>query len=136
MEMFERPQRYSGSNLDPANVTFRPRAFAPGVYALMASPMPRDNSGLIVGENASLVIDAGVNGATARKVQDIVRNLTDVRIRYLVNTNYHGDHTFGNYGFPDTVEIIAHRLTAESMSDPGLRKKGPQPQSLRKRAGH
>ncbi|HEY1214063.1 MAG TPA: MBL fold metallo-hydrolase [Bryobacteraceae bacterium] len=123
MEMFERPQLYSGPNLDPANVTFRPRAFAPGVYALIANPMPRDNSGLIVGDKASLVIDAGVNGATARKIQQIARKLTDVPIRYLVNTNYHGDHTFGNYAFPDTVEIVAHRLTAESLSDLAYEKK-------------
>jgi cyclase len=117
MEMFERPARYSGPNLDPANITFRPRAFAPGVYALMANPMPRDNSGLIVGERAALVVDAGVNGATARKIQEVARRLTDIPIRYLVNTNYHGDHTFGNYAFPKSVEIVAHHLTAAAMSD-------------------
>jgi cyclase len=123
MEIFERPKHYLGPNLDPTNVTFRPRAFAPGVYALMANPMPRDNSGLIVGEKAALVVDAGVNGATARKIQEVARKLTDVPIRYLVNTNYHGDHTFGNYAFPDSVEIIAHRLTADSMSDLDYEKK-------------
>jgi cyclase len=117
MEIFERPIHYFGPNLDPTSVTFRPRAFAPGVYALIANPMPRDNSGLIVGENAALVIDAGVNGAAARKIQELAAKLTDVPIRYLINTNYHGDHTFGNYAFPDSVEIIAHRLTGDSMSD-------------------
>jgi cyclase len=123
MEIFERPKRYLGPNLDPTNIGFRPRAFAPGVYALLANPMPRDNSGLIVGEQAALVIDAGVNGATARKIQEVVGKLTDVPIRYLVSTNYHGDHTFGNYAFPDSVEIIAHRLTADSMSDLDYEKK-------------
>jgi cyclase len=123
MEIFERPTHYFGPNLDPTNVTFRTRAFAPGVYALIANPMPRDNSGLIVGENAALVIDAGVNGATARKIQELAAKLTDVPIRYLINTNYHGDHTFGNYAFPDSVEIIAHRLTADSMSDLDYEKK-------------
>jgi cyclase len=54
---------------------------------------------LIVGENAALVIDAGVNGPTARKIQELAAKLTDVPIRYLINTNYHGDHTFGNYAF-------------------------------------
>jgi cyclase len=123
MEIFERPTHYFGPNLDPTNVSFRPRAFAPGVYALIANPMPRDNSGLVVGENAALVIDAGVNGATARKIQELAAKLTDVPIRYLINTNYHGDHTFGNYAFPDSVEIIAHRLTADSMSDLDYEKK-------------
>jgi cyclase len=123
MEMFERPARYSGPNLDPATITFRPHAFAAGVYALMANPMPRDNSGLILGNRAALIVDAGVNGATARKIQEVARRLTDVPIRYLVNTNYHGDHTFGNYAFPESVEILAHRLTADAMSDLEYEKK-------------
>jgi cyclase len=136
MEIFERPTHYFGPNLDPTNVSFRPRAFAPGVYALIANPMPRDNSGLVVGENAALVIDAGVNGATARKIQELAAKLTDVPIRYLINTNYHGDHTFGNYAFPDSVEIIAHRLTADSMSDLDYEKRGSQPEPVWKRVGN
>ena len=35
----------------------------------------------------------------------------------MVNTNYHGDHTFGNYAFPATTKIVAHHKTAESMRD-------------------
>ena len=36
MEALARPERYSGPNLDPATVNFRPRAFASGAYALLA----------------------------------------------------------------------------------------------------
>lgn len=39
----------------------------------------------------ALVIDAGINGAIARQIQDLVRHLTDKPLRYLVNTTYHGD---------------------------------------------
>jgi cyclase len=83
----------------------------------MASPMPCDNSGLIVGSDAALLIDAGINGAVAAKLQALARRLTDKPLKYLVNTNYHGDHTFGNYAFPDSVEIVAHTLTAHGMAD-------------------
>lgn len=117
MEMFERPSGYVGPNLDPTNLRFRPVAFAEGVYALMAKPLPRDNSGLIVGTDAALLVDAGINGRVARTLQQLASKLTDKPLKYVVNTNYHGDHTFGNYAFPPSVEIIAHRLTAESMSD-------------------
>src|SRR5581483_225554 len=123
MEMFERPLGYVGPNLEPSTVRFRPRAFAPGVYALMASPMPRDNSGLIVGADAALLVDAGINGAVAAQLQAWAAKLTDKPLKYLVNTNYHGDHTFGNYAFPASVEIIAHKLTAQSMADLDYEKK-------------
>src|SRR5690348_863167 len=117
MEIEDRPAAYVGPNLDPSRLKFKSRRFGAGVYAIMASPVPRDNSGLIVGKDAALMIDAGINGAVAKKLQDVARRLTDKPVRYLVNINYHGDHTFGNYAFPRSVEIIAHRATAAQMSD-------------------
>jgi cyclase len=117
MEMFERPAGYVGPDLNPSKLRFRPRAFADGVYALLATPVPRDNSGLIVGSDAALLVDAGINGSVARALQQLAARLTRRPLKYLVNTNYHGDHTFGNYAFPSSVEIIAHRATAASMAD-------------------
>jgi cyclase len=117
MEIQERPAHYEGPNLDPTGVKLHPRFLGRGVYALMASRMPRDNSGVVIGSRGALVIDAGINGEMARQIQDRVRKLTDKPILYLVNTNYHGDHTFGNYAFPASVEIVAHRKTLDSMSD-------------------
>jgi cyclase len=35
----------------------------------------------------------------------------------MVNTNYHGDHTFGNYAFPQEALIVAQQKTAEIMRD-------------------
>lgn len=117
MEIQERPVGYVGPNLDPGGVRFRTRRLGSSVYAILARPMPRDNSGLIVGDEAALMIDAGINGDVARRLQRIAARLTDKPLRYLVSTNYHGDHTFGNFAFPPSVEIIAHRLTAEAMND-------------------
>jgi cyclase len=88
-----------------------------GVYALLASRPPVDNSGFVVGERGVLVIDAHINGAMAREIQAAVRRVTQKPILYLVNTNYHGDHTFGNYAFPADTLIVAQRRTAERMHD-------------------
>jgi cyclase len=117
MEIQQRPAHYQGPNLDPAGVKLFPRLLDRGVYALLANKAPRDNSGVIIGSRGSLVIDAGINGAIARHIQERVRELTDKPLLYVVNTNYHGDHTFGNYAFPNSVEIVAHRKTRDSMED-------------------
>jgi len=117
VEIQGRPAHYSGPNLDPHDVRLSPRFLGRGVYALMASKVPRDNSGVVIGSRGALVIDAGMNGAMARQIQERVRRLTDKPLLYVVNTNYHGDHTFGNYAFPGSVEIVAHRKTYDSMSD-------------------
>lgn len=117
MEIQERPAHYRGPNLDPTGVKLFPRFLGRGVYALMAGRVPRDNSGVLIGSRGALVIDSGINGSMARQIQACVKKLTDKPLLYVVNTNYHGDHTFGNYAFPETVEIVAHRKTLDSMGD-------------------
>jgi len=115
-EMAERPKGYVGPNLNPAGLELRPNKLGDGVYALLANQMPKDNNGVIIGEDAALVIDAGINGAVAHQIQRIVRTLTDKPIRYLVNTTYHGDHTFGNAAFPPEVTILSSHDNKRSMS--------------------
>ncbi len=112
---FEPPAGWVPPPLDPTGVQLQTQELATGVYALLSNRPPVDNSGFVVGEKGVLVIDAHINGAMARQIQAAVRAVTDLPILYLVNTNYHGDHTFGNYAFPAETKIVAHRKTAEAM---------------------
>ena len=112
---FEPPEGWLPPPIDPTGVQLETRELAPGVYALLSNRPPVDNSGFVVGERGVLVIDAHINGAMARQIQAAVRQVTDKPILYLVNTNAHGDHTFGNYAFPAETKIVAHRNTAEAM---------------------
>jgi cyclase len=109
------PAAFIAPPLDPTGVVLATRELAPGVYALLSGGPAVDNSGFVVGQRDVLVIDAHINGAMARQIQAAVARVTDKPIRYLVNTNYHGDHTFGNYAFPAQTTIIAHRETAARM---------------------
>lgn len=101
--------------LHPGGIELETRQLGDGVYALLSNHPAVDNSGFIIGERGVLVIDAHINGEMAQQIIDAVRRVTDKPILYLVNTNYHGDHTFGNYKFPATTTIVAHRRTAERM---------------------
>jgi cyclase len=121
-ELAERPSGYAGPNLSPTGLRLIPQALADGVHALMAVPAPKDNNGLIVGRHAALVIDAGITPEVSRRIQSMAAELTDRPLRYLVNTTYHGDHTFGNMAFPDTTVIISSRLNRENMTDLGYEK--------------
>jgi cyclase len=111
------PKGFIPPPLNPAGIQLQTKQLAPGVYALLSGHPAVDNSGFVVGERGVLVIDAHINGAMARQIQAAVREITDKPILYLVNTNYHGDHTFGNYAFPAETRIIAHRETAARMAD-------------------
>jgi cyclase len=98
--------------LNPTGCTLSTKELAPGVYALLSSIPGVDNAGFVVGEKNVLVIDAHISIPMARQIQERVREVTDKPIRYLVNSNYHGDHTFGNCAFPAETSIIQQRETA------------------------
>jgi cyclase len=116
-ELEERPPGYVGPDLDPSGVTFQARWLARNVIALLARPMPRDNNGVIIGSRGVLVVDAGINGNVAKKLQEIVHKLTDRPILYVVNTTYHGDHSFGNAAFPPSVRIVSSAINRDCMVD-------------------
>ncbi|MFJ9371083.1 MBL fold metallo-hydrolase [Nocardia sp. NPDC101769] len=121
-EIAERPTGYQGPNLSPTGLALNPVELADEVHALMATIPPKDNNGLIVGTEAALVVDAGVTPTVAAMIQSTAAHLTTKPIRYLVNTTYHGDHTFGNMGFPAQTVIVSSRINKENMTDLGYEK--------------
>jgi hypothetical protein len=69
-------------------------------------------SGFIIGEKGVLVIDTMLNKRLADQVRALIMAETNKPVRWLVNTSYHGDHSYGNYTFPKSVTIIQHAATA------------------------
>ncbi|NUR91322.1 MAG: MBL fold metallo-hydrolase [Nonomuraea sp.] len=116
-EIAERPDGYGGPNLSPTGLAHKPYTLGDGVYALMANIPPKDNNGLVIGDRAALMIDAGITPDISRELQRLAAELTDRPLRYLANTTYHGDHTFGNAAFPDDTVIVTSRVNRENMTD-------------------
>jgi cyclase len=121
-EIAERPHGYGGPNLSPVGLELVPHTFRDGVHALMANLPPKDNNGLIAGRNAALVVDAGITPDISRQIQRLAAELADPPVRYLVNTTYHGDHSFGNDAFPAEVVVISSALNKANMGDLGHEK--------------
>lgn len=57
---------------------------------------PHGNTGVIVGRDAVLIVDATYLPARAEADIRLVRRVTDRPVKWLVNTHWHGDHTHGN----------------------------------------
>ncbi|MDJ1135650.1 MBL fold metallo-hydrolase [Streptomyces iconiensis] len=116
-EMDERPPGFIAPNLSPADLRLEPQELAEGVYSLMANEVPKDSNGLIVGEKAALIVDSGITPGIGRHIQEVAAELTDKPVRYLANTTYHGDHTFGNTAFGEEVTVISSRIDRAAMTD-------------------
>lgn len=78
---------------------------APGVYALTAEGDP--NSGIVVGDDSVLVIDARATPRMAGDLAARVREVTDKPIRHILLTHYHAVRVLGVAGYPDRVNVIA-----------------------------
>ena len=111
---------------DAGAVQLELEKLADGVYAFYPTDAKEKNpkgypvatsGGFVVGDNEVLVIESMVNKRLAKQVMGFVKNITDKPIRYVVNTSYHGDHSYGNYVFPKTAEIIQHSKTKAFMDN-------------------
>lgn len=90
----------------------------PGLYAFTAAGDP--NSGVVIGEDAVMVIEAQATPRLARKVIDAVRSVTDKPITHLVLTHYHAVRVLGAsaYGAGQVIMSDAARaMVAERGQD-------------------
>ncbi len=71
------------------------------------------SAGFVVGENGVLLVESMLNERLTNQLLDLVAEQTDKPVKYVVNTSYHGDHSYGNQYLPETVEIIQHANTAD-----------------------
>jgi glyoxylase-like metal-dependent hydrolase (beta-lactamase superfamily II) len=109
-----------------SHVALLAREVAPGVHAVYPDTAEEKNDagvpeatsgGFVIGENGVLVIDTMLNRRLAGQVMALIGEKTDKPIRYVVNTSYHGDHSYGNQFFPLQAEIIQHRATQDYIRD-------------------
>jgi len=110
-------------SLNPANSNLSVISVAENAYALIADEIPKNNSAFFVGKDGVVVVDSLISRSRANEIIDCIREVTDKPIKYLINTNFHGDHTFGNCFFPDSCQIISHANSLQLMLDFNQEKK-------------
>jgi glyoxylase-like metal-dependent hydrolase (beta-lactamase superfamily II) len=91
---------------------FTVKKIGDGVYAAISPDGSKagSNAGFVVGSNGVLVVDTFVSVAPARDLLAEIRKVTNLPIRFVVNTHYHLDHTGGNAVFAEAgATILAQR---------------------------
>jgi glyoxylase-like metal-dependent hydrolase (beta-lactamase superfamily II) len=88
----------------------------PGLYAFTAEGDP--NSGVIIGDDSCIVVDAQATPAMAGEVIERVRQLTDKPIAYVVLSHYHAVRVLGASAYK-AREIIASDATRDLIAERG-----------------
>lgn len=87
-----------------------------GLFAFTAEGDP--NSGIIVGDDGVMVIDAQATPVMAREVIARVRKVTDKPIKYLLLSHYHAVRVLGASAY-EGAEIIASAATRAMIAERG-----------------
>ncbi|MDT0494353.1 MBL fold metallo-hydrolase [Streptomyces griseus] len=105
------------------------RKVADGVYAYVQPDggWCLNNAGLVVGSERSVLVDTAATEARTRRLRAETGRIVPAGPDYVVNTHFHGDHTFGNGQFAPRAAIVAHEGTRADSAEAGLGLRGLWP---------
>ena len=103
---------------DFSQVQIKATKVAGNVYMLEGAG---GNIGVSVGDDGILIVDDQF-APLADKIRAALKGLGDKKLRFILNTHWHGDHTGGNVAFGPEAPIIAHdnvrkRMATEQKSE-------------------
>lgn len=85
-----------------------------------------NNAGILASAGEVALVDTAATEARARQLRDTAAKIVEAPPRIVVNTHFHGDHTFGNFVFPEAV-VVGHETTRAQVLQVGLHLSGLWP---------
>jgi glyoxylase-like metal-dependent hydrolase (beta-lactamase superfamily II) len=120
--MSTKPTFASAGDMAEKKVTFG--AIGPGLYAYTAEGDP--NTGVIVGDDCCMVIDAQATPLMAADVVTRVEAVTDKPVKYVLLSHYHAVRVLGASGFKSATEVIASEATRKLIVERGEQDKASE----------
>lgn len=90
------------------------------IYIFTSEVYAQVTAGTILYPEGAVLIDTLAFPSETLEIKDFLENRLGTRVRYLVNTHYHADHTNGTCYFPEAV-VIGHHLCREKLDTIGRR---------------
>jgi cyclase len=105
-------ERHQPQQTDWSKVEIKTTRIAGNVYMLEGAG---GNIGVSVGEDGILIVDDQF-APLADKIKASLKTLGQGKLRFVLNTHWHGDHTGGNAAFGSETTIVAHDNVRKRMS--------------------
>lgn len=80
---------------------------ADNVYYFQSENYAQVTAGAVIGPNWAVIIDTLALPEETLQIRDFIEQELKLPIRYVINTHYHADHSWGNCFFPGAM-VIAH----------------------------
>lgn len=82
---------------------------ADDIYVFTSRQYAQVTAGAVITEDGVILIDTLYFPEETKAIKEFLEDRQGYRIRYVINTHYHADHTQGTYLFPD-ARIVSHAL--------------------------
>jgi len=89
------------------------------VYSFQSEIYAQVTAGAVIGPNWAVLIDTLSTPEEALAIRDFIEQELEVPVRYIINTHYHADHSWGNCFFPGTT-VISHSLCRQWLIERGI----------------
>ncbi len=91
---------------------------ADDVYTFQSDVYAQVNAGAIIGQEWAVVIDTLAFPDETLAIREFIEEDLKRKVRYVINTHYHADHSWGNCFFPGAY-VLSHGLCRDYMENYG-----------------
>ncbi|MBC8496827.1 MAG: MBL fold metallo-hydrolase [Anaerolineales bacterium] len=88
------------------------------VYVFQSELYAQVNAGVVVGTDWAVAIDTLSSPEETLEIRDFIEQELQVPVRYVINTHYHADHSWGSCFFPGAI-VISHKLCRDLLEERG-----------------
>lgn len=89
------------------------------VYVFQSELYAQVTAGVVAGSDMAVVIDTLALPEETRQIREFVQRELRVPVRFVINTHYHADHSWGNVFFPH-AKVIAHAGCYQELKRRGI----------------
>jgi len=89
---------------------------ADNVYSFQSEYYAQVTAGAVIGPDWAVAIDTLALPEETLAIRDFIEDELKVPVRYVVNTHYHADHSWGTCFFPGAL-VISHTLCRQMMEE-------------------
>ncbi|MEW6406719.1 MAG: MBL fold metallo-hydrolase [Chloroflexota bacterium] len=89
------------------------------VFVFQSELYAQVTAGVILGTDWAVVVDTLSYPEETLEIRDFVEQELQVPVRYVINTHYHADHSWGSCFFPGAI-VISHTLCRKLLEERGM----------------
>jgi len=91
---------------------------ADDIYVFTSEIYAQVTAGAVITSEGAVLVDTLLFPDETRLIKNFVEGRLGCPVRYVINTHYHADHTYGTYLFPEAM-VVAHTLCYDLLDTRG-----------------